>query len=64
MVETIKKEYVRFIRISLGSLREVDTQLFIAKEVGLASTELFVPVMKEVDELQRILVSTLQKIES
>jgi four helix bundle protein len=48
----------------LGSLRELDTQLYIAKEVCLASPELFTSVMKEVDELQKILVSTLQKIEA
>ncbi len=48
---TRKAEYIRFLQISLGSLREVDTQLVIAKEVGLASAELFVPVMKEVDEM-------------
>ncbi len=59
-----KPEYIRFLHISLGSLRELDTQLYIAKEVGLASPELFTSVMKEVDEVQRILVSTLQKIES
>jgi four helix bundle protein len=59
-----KPEYIRFLHISLGSLRELDTQLYIAKEVGLASPELFTPVMREVDELQRILVSALQKIEA
>jgi four helix bundle protein len=59
-----KPEYISFIHISLGSLRELDTQLYIAKEVGLASPEFFTPVTLEVDELQKILVSTLQQIEA
>ena len=58
-----KAEYIRFLRISLGSLRELDTQLIIAKEVGLVAPDLVDSVLKEVDELQCILVSTLQKLE-
>jgi four helix bundle protein len=57
-----KNEYVQFLHIALGSLRELDTQLIIAREVNLASTELFQPLIKEVDRLQGILVSTLQKM--
>ncbi|MDZ8262607.1 four helix bundle protein [Nostoc sp. ChiQUE01b] len=58
-----KAEYVRFLQISLGSLRELDTQLIIAKEVKLLAPEMFDSALKEVDEMQRILVSTLQKLE-
>ncbi|MCC5618180.1 four helix bundle protein [Nostoc sp. CHAB 5836] len=59
-----KAEYIRFLQIALGSLRELDTQLIIAKEVGLADPELFIAVMKDVDDLQRIMVSTLQKLQN
>ncbi|MBW4478651.1 MAG: four helix bundle protein [Tolypothrix brevis GSE-NOS-MK-07-07A] len=59
-----KAEYIRFLQIALGSLRELDTQLIIAKEVGLANPDLFTAVLKEVDDLQRIMVSTLQKLQS
>lgn len=58
-----KQEYIRFLQIALGSLRELDTQLIIAKEVDLVSPVIISPVLKEVDEMQRILVSTLQKLE-
>lgn len=58
------KEYMRFLHIALGSLRELDTQLLIAKEIGLVSIEDLTPVMKEVDEMLRILVSTLRKLEA
>ncbi|MDJ0681983.1 MAG: four helix bundle protein [Xenococcaceae cyanobacterium MO_167.B52] len=59
-----KNEYIQFLHIALGSLRELDTQLIIAKEVKLADYELFAPVLDEVDRMQGILVSTLQKLKS
>ena len=58
------KEYIQFLHIALGSLRELDTQLIIAKEVKLATSELFDPVLEEVDKMQGILVSTIQKLKS
>ncbi len=59
-----QNEYIQFLHIALGSLRELDTQLIIAKEVKLATPELFDPVLEEVDRMQGILVSTLQKLKS
>ena len=61
---TGRVEYIRFLQIALGSLRELDTQLIIAQKVGLSNAESFAPVMKEVDEMLRILVSTLRKLEN
>ncbi|MBD2492147.1 four helix bundle protein [Aulosira sp. FACHB-615] len=57
-----KNEYIQFLHIALGSLRELDTQLIIAKEVKLASPELFEPVLHHVDRVQGMLVSSIQKI--
>ncbi len=57
-------EYIQFLHIALGSLRELDTQLIIAKEVGLADIELINPLLEEADKLQGILVSTLQKLKT
>ncbi|NES08428.1 MAG: four helix bundle protein [Okeania sp. SIO2F4] len=54
---TSKPEYIRFFRIALGDLRELDTKLIIAKPVNLAKPELFIPVRKEVDELQLLIIS-------
>ncbi|MBW4634806.1 MAG: four helix bundle protein [Iphinoe sp. HA4291-MV1] len=61
--EIVRKDYLEVAkkrRLSqkerrLGSLRELDTQLIIAKEVDLAEKELFTPIMNEVEEMQRIL---------
>jgi four helix bundle protein len=57
-----KNEYIQFLHIALGSLRELDTQLIIAKRVGLAKPELFAEVLNEADRLQGIMVATLNKI--
>jgi four helix bundle protein len=57
-----KSEYIQFLHIALGSLRELDTQLIIASRVGVADRKLFAPVLQEVEEMQRILVATLNKV--
>ncbi|MGF1981505.1 MAG: four helix bundle protein [Nostoc sp. CmiSLP01] len=57
-----KQEYVQFLHIALGSLRELDTQLIIAKEVDLAEKNLFTPLLNEVEEMQSILVASLNKL--
>ncbi|TVQ41953.1 MAG: four helix bundle protein [Gloeocapsa sp. DLM2.Bin57] len=59
-----KNEYIQFLHLALGSLRELDTQLIIAKEVKLADIKLFQPILEEVDRMQAILVSTIQKLKS
>ncbi|MBD2118487.1 MAG: four helix bundle protein [Microcystis wesenbergii TW10] len=41
-----QNEYIQFLHIALGSLRELDTQLIIAKKVKLATPELFDPVLE------------------
>ena len=64
MVGRSKNEYIQFLHIALGYLRELDTQFIIAKEVKLAAPELFNPVLEEVDRMQGILVSTIHKLKS
>jgi four helix bundle protein len=59
-----RQEYIHFLHIALGSLRELDTQLIIAKEVDLAEKKLFIPIMNEVEEMQSILVATLNKLKA
>ncbi|NER08518.1 MAG: four helix bundle protein [Okeania sp. SIO3C4] len=59
-----KNEYIQFLHVALGSLRELDTQLIIAKQARLANETLLNPVINEVEEMQKIMVSTLNKIKS
>ena len=55
-------EYINFLHIALGSARELDTQLIIALKVELAKSNYIESVLEDVDEMQRLLVSTINKI--
>lgn len=57
-----KSEYVHFLHIALGSLRELDTQLIIAQRVELTDQQRFTPLVDEVEEMQKIMVVTLNKL--
>ncbi|MEM1394821.1 MAG: four helix bundle protein [Cyanobacteria bacterium P01_H01_bin.150] len=59
-----RQEYIHFLHIALGSLRELDTQFIIAKEVDLTERKLLNPIMNEVEEMQSILVATLNKLKA
>jgi four helix bundle protein len=59
-----KAEYVRFLHIALGSLRELDTQLLITHKVGLASDQKCLALMQDVEDMQKILVATLNKLKA
>lgn len=43
-----KQEYIQFLHVALGSLRELDTQLIIAREVSLVEDNLFISILNEV----------------
>ncbi len=59
-----KGEYIHFLHIALGSARELDTQLTISLRVNLAQENYIKSVLEDVDEIQRLLVSTLNKLKS
>ena len=47
---------------ALGSARELDTQLIIALKVELCKKEYINSVINDVDEMQRLLVSSINKL--
>ncbi len=55
-------EYINFLHLALGSLRELDTQLIIAKQAKLTDAKLLNPVISETEEMQAILVSSIKKV--
>ncbi|HEY9634266.1 MAG TPA: four helix bundle protein [Coleofasciculaceae cyanobacterium] len=59
-----KQEYVQFLHIALGFLRELDTQLIIAQQVALAQGSKFITLLNDVEEMQKILVTTINKLKS
>ena len=59
-----RNEYIRYLHIALGSLRELDTQLIIAQKVKLADSKLLTPVISDVEEMQKIMVASLNKLKT
>lgn len=49
------RDYMRFVGIASGSLAEVETQLFLAYDLGYVSKEQIEPLLEEVNTLERML---------
>ncbi|GAB3652928.1 four helix bundle protein [Echinicola sediminis] len=57
-------DFKRFLDIAYGSLCELDTQLCISKLLGLLEESSFVPLEKEINEIQKMsygLIKSLNK---
>jgi len=50
------KDTIRFLYISMGSIKEVESQLFIAKEFGYLGEEDLSNLEKELDEVSKLLM--------
>ena len=59
-----KGEYIQFLHIALGSLRELDTQLIISLKVELAQAKYIESVLKNCEEMQRLMVSSINKLKN
>lgn len=56
-------EYVQFLRIAQGSLKELETHLIVAGEIGICGMSRLDPLLELTDELGRMvqaLIRTLQ----
>ena len=51
------------LAIALGSLRELDTQLIISKNVNLAKPEYIDSVLIDCDEMQKLVKSTINTLQ-
>lgn len=49
------KDFERFLRIAQGSAAELRTQAYIAKKIGVITTEQFVPLITELKEISKML---------
>jgi four helix bundle protein len=56
-------EYVQFLRIAQGSLKELETHLILAARVGLTSSDLVTPILKQTDYVGRMLRSLYRAIQ-
>jgi len=48
-------EYLRFLRIARGSLRELETHLLLSERVGFATREMTAPLLERTDRLGAML---------
>lgn len=49
-----KSEFIYFLGISNGSLYELQTQMILVMELGLAQSELIEPILLLIEELQKM----------
>jgi four helix bundle protein len=54
---------MQFLRVSQGSLKELETHLVIAQEVGLLESEHTQPLFTATDELGRMLRGLIRSLE-
>jgi len=57
------KEFRQFIRIAQGSLKELETQLILSREVELTSEEKIKPILNETTILGKQLVALTRSLE-
>jgi four helix bundle protein len=58
------KEFLQFLSHAEGSLAEVETQILLSVDLCFVSREDVGPSLKEVDELQKMIVSLKRKLSS
>ena len=58
-----RKDYVNFLRIAQGSLRELETYLLLAPEIGLVQSEAVEALLARVGSVARLLNRLIQAIE-
>jgi four helix bundle protein len=55
--------FIQFLRMSQGSLKELETHLLLAERVGLVRSEMIMPVLGLCDELGRMLRSLIRSLQ-
>ena len=55
-------EYINFLDTALGAARGLDTQLIIAIKVELGKKEYINSVINDVEEIQKLLVSNINRL--
>ncbi len=55
-------EFVRFLRIAQGSLKEVETQLLLAERLEMASPDTLAPILAMTDREGRMIRSLIRSL--
>ncbi|TVR85139.1 MAG: four helix bundle protein [Saprospirales bacterium] len=56
------KEFRHFLRITLGSLAELETQLMIARNLRMVREEVTVPIAEEITSLRKQTFSLIKNL--
>jgi four helix bundle protein len=56
-------EYIQFLRIAQGSLKELETHLLLSVDVGLTTSDAVGPILDLCDQLGRMLRSLIRKLQ-
>lgn len=59
-----KKDYSRYLEISLGSAYELETQVLITELIGMGDKDLIESLLCDIDEEQKMLQSFIRTVES
>ena len=57
-----RKDYISFLHIAQGSLRELETYLILVVEVGLLREEDATPLLAQIDSVARLLNRLIQSL--
>ena len=57
-----KRDYVNFLRIAQGSLRELETYLILIVEIDLVTPEVTAPILSQVESIARLLNRLIQSL--
>lgn len=56
-------EYIRFLRVAQGSLKELETHLILSHEVGILPEQVLTPLLAKTDQIGRMLRSLIRKLQ-
>jgi four helix bundle protein len=56
-------DYAKFLRVAQGSLKELETHLILAGRVGLIGDDLLSPVLKQSEDLGKMLRALIRSLE-
>ncbi len=58
-----RREFLQFLRISRGSLCELETHLILAEQLGYLTQAQTAPLLEQCDRLSRMLLSLMRSLE-
>ena len=58
-----KRDFVQFLRIAQGSLRELETYLLLLPDIQLTSTQQVDPLLRQIESIARLLNRLIQSLQ-